>query len=138
MASDSSFDVVSKLDRQEVDNAVNQTAKEISQRYDFRGVDAGVHAAEVIALGDLLGGLVDGVVHLLAIQLGDDVKGGVRGHVRPVLSVGEVSAGARPADLAKAAAAVGQAVSRVLRVRLASRVPGLLFFHGTEQRSPDR
>lgn len=42
MASDSSFDVVSKLDRQEVDNAVNQTAKEISQRYDFRGVDAGV------------------------------------------------------------------------------------------------
>ncbi|VEG29852.1 YajQ family cyclic di-GMP-binding protein [Actinomyces howellii] len=42
MASDSSFDVVSKLDRQEVDNAVNQTAKEISQRYDFRGVEAGV------------------------------------------------------------------------------------------------
>ena len=42
MASESSFDVVSKLDRQEVDNAVNQTAKEISQRYDFRGVDAGV------------------------------------------------------------------------------------------------
>ncbi len=42
MASESSFDVVSKLDRQEVDNAVNQTAKEISQRYDFRGVDAAV------------------------------------------------------------------------------------------------
>lgn len=37
---DSSFDVVSKLDRQEVDNAVNQAAKEVSQRYDFRGVDA--------------------------------------------------------------------------------------------------
>jgi len=37
---DSSFDVVSKLDRQEVDNAVNQTAKEIANRYDFRGVDA--------------------------------------------------------------------------------------------------
>ena len=29
---DSSFDVVSKLDRQEVDNAVNQTAKEIANR----------------------------------------------------------------------------------------------------------
>ncbi|MCI1787237.1 MAG: YajQ family cyclic di-GMP-binding protein [Actinomyces sp.] len=39
---DSSFDVVSKIDRQEVDNAVNQAAKEISQRYDFRGVDADV------------------------------------------------------------------------------------------------
>ena len=37
---DSSFDVVSKLDMQEVDNAVNQAAKEVSQRYDFRGVDA--------------------------------------------------------------------------------------------------
>ncbi|MFT0762273.1 YajQ family cyclic di-GMP-binding protein [Scrofimicrobium sp. R131] len=39
---DSSFDVVSKLDRQEVDNAVNQAAKEVSQRYDFRGVDASI------------------------------------------------------------------------------------------------
>ena len=39
---DSSFDVVSKLDRQEVDNAVNQTAKEIANRYDFRGVDAAI------------------------------------------------------------------------------------------------
>ncbi len=42
MAGDSSFDVVSKVDRQEVDNAVNQAAKEIAQRYDFKGVDASV------------------------------------------------------------------------------------------------
>ena len=40
MASDSSFDVVSKVDRQEVDNALNQAAKEVSQRYDFKGTDA--------------------------------------------------------------------------------------------------
>lgn len=39
---DSSFDVVSKIDRQEVDNAVNQTAKEISQRYDFKNVGASI------------------------------------------------------------------------------------------------
>lgn len=39
---DSSFDVVSKLDRQEVDNAVNQAAKEVATRYDFRGVDASI------------------------------------------------------------------------------------------------
>ena len=32
-----SFDVVSKLDMQEVDNAVNQAKKELSTRYDFRG-----------------------------------------------------------------------------------------------------
>ena len=31
-----SFDVVSQVDRQEVDNAVNQTRKEIGQRYDFK------------------------------------------------------------------------------------------------------
>jgi hypothetical protein len=32
-----SFDVVSKVDLQEVDNAVNQTRKEVEQRYDFKG-----------------------------------------------------------------------------------------------------
>jgi len=32
-----SFDIVSKVDLQEVDNAVNQTRKEIAQRYDFKG-----------------------------------------------------------------------------------------------------
>ncbi|MDE0572391.1 YajQ family cyclic di-GMP-binding protein [Demequina sp. B12] len=42
MAGDSSFDVVSKIDRQEVDNAVNQAIKEINQRYDFRGVGASI------------------------------------------------------------------------------------------------
>jgi uncharacterized protein YajQ (UPF0234 family) len=31
---------VSKVDRQEVDNALNQAVKEISQRYDFKGVGA--------------------------------------------------------------------------------------------------
>ena len=30
-----SFDIVSKVDMQEIDNAVNQTRKEIAQRYDF-------------------------------------------------------------------------------------------------------
>jgi len=35
-----SFDIVSKVDRQEVDNALNQAAKEISQRFDFRGTGA--------------------------------------------------------------------------------------------------
>ncbi|MGK5733109.1 YajQ family cyclic di-GMP-binding protein [Streptomyces sp. URMC 124] len=39
---DSSFDIVSKVERQEVDNALNQAAKEISQRYDFKGADASI------------------------------------------------------------------------------------------------
>jgi uncharacterized protein YajQ (UPF0234 family) len=39
---DASFDVVSKVDRQEVDNALNQAAKEIGQRFDFRGTNAAI------------------------------------------------------------------------------------------------
>ncbi len=39
---DSSFDVVSKVDRQEVDNALNQAGKELSTRFDFRGTDTTV------------------------------------------------------------------------------------------------
>ena len=39
---DASFDIVSKVDHQEVDNALNQAAKEISQRYDFKNVGASI------------------------------------------------------------------------------------------------
>lgn len=37
MAEEFSFDVVSKVDEQELENAVNQAIKEISQRFDFKG-----------------------------------------------------------------------------------------------------
>ena len=37
---DSSFDIVSKIDRQEVDNALSQAARELAQRYDFKGTGA--------------------------------------------------------------------------------------------------
>ena len=40
MASDPTFDVVSKVDSQEVSNALHQAQKEIAQRYDFKGVGA--------------------------------------------------------------------------------------------------
>ena len=36
MASESSFDVVSRVDGQELDNALNQTRKEIENRFDFK------------------------------------------------------------------------------------------------------
>jgi len=39
---DSSFDIVSKVDRQEVDNALNQAAKEVRQRFDFKNTDASI------------------------------------------------------------------------------------------------
>jgi uncharacterized protein YajQ (UPF0234 family) len=39
---DPSFDVVSKVDRQEVDNALNQAGKELTTRFDFRGTNASI------------------------------------------------------------------------------------------------
>ena len=42
MAAESYFDIVSKINHQEVDNALNQTAKEVGTRFDFRGVGASI------------------------------------------------------------------------------------------------
>jgi uncharacterized protein YajQ (UPF0234 family) len=42
MADSSSFDVVSKVDHQEAQNALNQAAKEVEQRYDFKGTGASI------------------------------------------------------------------------------------------------
>ena len=54
---DSSFDIVSKLDHQEVDNALSQAAREVAQRYDFKGTGAeikwsGDQAIEISASAD--------------------------------------------------------------------------------------
>ncbi|NUS72030.1 MAG: YajQ family cyclic di-GMP-binding protein [Corynebacteriales bacterium] len=52
MAADASFDVVNKVDRQEVDNALRQAGKELAQRYDFRGTGAKIEwsGEEAVAL----------------------------------------------------------------------------------------
>ncbi len=54
---DSSFDIVSKIDRQEVDNALGQTAQEVATRFDFKGTGAkiewkGDEAIEITASAD--------------------------------------------------------------------------------------
>ena len=54
MPSEFSFDVVSRIDEQELDNALNQATKEIGTRFDFRGVGASVgwsgeHAIDIRA-----------------------------------------------------------------------------------------
>lgn len=38
MAQQNSFDIVSEVNLQEIDNAVNQARKEVAQRYDFKGI----------------------------------------------------------------------------------------------------
>lgn len=46
-----SFDIVSKVDKQEIDNAFQQTKKELSQRYDFKGTHTEVeHTDDSIVL----------------------------------------------------------------------------------------
>jgi uncharacterized protein YajQ (UPF0234 family) len=42
MAANSSFDITSPIDYQEVDNALNQARKEVGQRYDFKGAKADI------------------------------------------------------------------------------------------------
>lgn len=81
---DSSFDVVSKVDIQELDNAVNQAAREVGQRFDFRNVGAAVShtgdtvemransAERVLAVLDLLKEkLVKRGVSLKALEVGE-------------------------------------------------------------------
>lgn len=46
MAKENSFDIVSKTDYAEVTNALNQTVKEVSQRFDFKGSKATVELAD--------------------------------------------------------------------------------------------
>jgi hypothetical protein len=50
MAQNSSFDVTTGVDLQEVDNAINQAQKEIAQRYDFKGSQASIEFKRAEAL----------------------------------------------------------------------------------------
>ncbi|MFS8084691.1 MAG: YajQ family cyclic di-GMP-binding protein [Acidobacteriota bacterium] len=46
MAQQNSFDIVSQVDRAEITNAINQTMKEVGQRFDFKGSNARVALEE--------------------------------------------------------------------------------------------
>jgi len=56
MADEHSFDIVSKVDMQEVLNSVQQAAKEMSQRFDFKGskssIDFSKEKAEITLISD--------------------------------------------------------------------------------------
>jgi len=107
---ESSFDVVAEVDRQEVDNAINQAAKEVAQRYDFKGADASVawSGDQIViaassedrvraALDVLKDKLVKRKVSLKALQHGDP-KPAARGSYRLEISL----VNGIPADKAKA------------------------------------
>lgn len=78
MAKDPSFDVVSKVDMQEIDNAVNQTKKEISQRFDFKGskseVTVEADAVKILADDDFKLKSVIDVLQTKLIKRGISIK----------------------------------------------------------------
>jgi uncharacterized protein YajQ (UPF0234 family) len=72
---DSSFDIVSKVEQQEVDNAIDQTSRELATRYDFKGTGASIaRSGDAI---ELRAGGEDRVKAVLDVFKGKLVKRGV-------------------------------------------------------------
>jgi uncharacterized protein YajQ (UPF0234 family) len=82
-----SFDVVSKVDRQEVDNAVNQTRKEISQRYDFKGTKTEIQIEEdaihIVSEDDFKVKAVVDILQSKMVRRGVSLKALVYGKIEP-------------------------------------------------------
>ena len=80
MAKDNSFDVVSEVDLQEVDNAYQQAAKELVQRYDLKDSGATLEFAKgdktftLVAPSDFVGGQVKDVLNGKLVKRGIDLK----------------------------------------------------------------
>jgi uncharacterized protein YajQ (UPF0234 family) len=66
-----SFDVVSEVDRQEIDNAINQARKELATRFDFRGSTASIEVEkfEKIKLGAEEGSKLKGLLEIVINKL---------------------------------------------------------------------
>ncbi|MEO6990317.1 MAG: YajQ family cyclic di-GMP-binding protein [Candidatus Baltobacteraceae bacterium] len=87
MAADSSFDVVSRVDAQELDNALNQARKEIAGRFDFKNSKTSIENTEkditIVADDELkLRNVVD-IVQSRAVKRGISLKTFEYGEVEP-------------------------------------------------------
>lgn len=87
MATDASFDIVSRIDRQELDNALNQARKEIENRFDFRNSKTSIEADDkkITLLSDdelKMRNVVD-VIRGKAVKRGVDVRAFDFGEVEP-------------------------------------------------------
>lgn len=88
MASDSSFDVVSKVDQQELDNALNQARKEIAGRFDFKNSRTeieydGKTAITVLSDDELKMKNVMDIIQSKAVKRGIEIKAFDFGKVEP-------------------------------------------------------
>ncbi|MFI5174573.1 MAG: YajQ family cyclic di-GMP-binding protein [Terriglobia bacterium] len=87
MAVENSFDIVSKIDRQEVSNAIQQALKEIHQRFDFKGSKSSIELQEekIILLSDnefKLKAVID-ILEQKLVKRGVPLKGLAFGKVEP-------------------------------------------------------
>jgi len=82
-----SFDVVSQVDPQEVDNAINQTRKEIGQRYDFKGTKTSIEvdkeSIHVVSDDDFKVKAVVDVLQSKFVRRGISLKALVYGKIEP-------------------------------------------------------
>jgi uncharacterized protein YajQ (UPF0234 family) len=82
-----SFDVVSEVDPQEVDNAINQTRKEIGQRYDFKGtktsIDLDKDGVHIVSDDDFKVKAVVDVLQSKFVRRGISLKALVYGKIEP-------------------------------------------------------
>lgn len=87
MPSDSSFDVVSKIDQQELDNALNQARKEIAGRFDFKNSQTSIENTDkeitVISDDELKMKNVIDIIQSKAVRRGIDLKALELGKVEP-------------------------------------------------------
>lgn len=90
MAGESSFDVVSRVDRQELDNALNQTRKEIENRFDFKHSKTNIEADDkkitLISDDELKMRNVVDILQSKAVRRGIDIKAFDFGAVEPAAS----------------------------------------------------
>lgn len=88
MASDASFDVVSKVDQQELDNALNQSRKEIAGRFDFKNSKTeidydGKAVITVLSDDELKMKNVMDILQSKAVKRGIDIKAFDFGELEP-------------------------------------------------------
>ena len=83
MAKDQSFDIVSEVDMQEVDNAVQQASREISQRYDLKDSHAEITLDKHASPSDFVARQVVDLLHTKLVQRKVDLKALTWGKMEP-------------------------------------------------------
>jgi uncharacterized protein YajQ (UPF0234 family) len=90
MPAESSFDVVSRVDRQELDNALNQARREIENRFDFKNsktsIDSDAGSITVISDDEMKMRNVIDIVESKAVRRGIDIKAFEIGAIEPAAS----------------------------------------------------